>query len=59
MKNPGITLNDQLKYLKPSFLRKNSEAFAKQAAQKKWSRLEFLGRLIEGRSYRTKDQVET
>jgi DNA replication protein DnaC len=57
MKNPDATLNDQLKYLKLSFLRENFDAFAKQAVQKKWSHLEFLSRLIDGETLRRRDHA--
>ena len=41
-------LEQNLTYLKLPFIRDNFESLAKEAAQKKWSHVEYLARLIEG-----------
>lgn len=57
MKNPNPSLHDQLKHLKLSFLRENFEELAQQAAQKNWSHLDYLSRLIEGEALRRRDHA--
>lgn len=57
MKNPNSHLDDNLKYLKLPFLRENREELAGQAAQKNWSHLEYLSRLIEGEALRRRDHA--
>jgi len=41
-------LEQNLTYLKLPFIRDNFESLAKEAAQKKWSHVQYLARLIEG-----------
>ena len=47
-KNPTDELTQNLIYLKLPWIRENYEPLITQAAQKSWSHVEFLSRLIEG-----------
>jgi DNA replication protein DnaC len=44
-------------YLKLSYFREHHLALAKEAAEKHWSQLDFLGRLAEGETLRRKDRA--
>lgn len=50
-------LQEQLKYLNLHFIRKNLEDLAQQAAQKEWSHVDFLSRLIEGEADLRRDRA--
>lgn len=50
-------LTTHLFYLKLSFFRENHQQLAKQAADKKWSSLDYLSRLVEGEVLRRKDHA--
>lgn len=47
-KKPDDELREQLAYLKLPFVQQHFQQLASDAAQKQWSHLEFLGRLLEG-----------
>ena len=51
------TLCQQLSYLKLQFAQEHFEELARQAAQKQWSHLDFLGRLIEGEAHLRQDRA--
>ena len=51
------TLRQQLSYLKLQFAQEHFEELARQAAQKQWSHLDFLGRLIEGEAHLRQDRA--
>lgn len=44
-------------YLKLSYFRENHQALAKEAAEKNWTQLDFLSRLVEGEALRRKDHA--
>jgi len=46
-----------LLYLKLSFFRECHQALAKEAVEKNWTQLDFLGRLVEGEALRRKDRA--
>jgi DNA replication protein DnaC len=46
-----------LHYLKLSYFREHHQALAQEAAQKNWTPLDFLGRLVEGEALRRKDRA--
>jgi DNA replication protein DnaC len=46
-----------LHYLKLAYFRENHQPLAKEAAQKNWTPLEFLSRLVEGEALRRKDHA--
>ena len=46
-----------LHYLKLSYFRENHQALAQEAAQKNWTPLDFLSRLVEGEALRRKDHA--
>jgi DNA replication protein DnaC len=50
-------LNAYLLYLKLSFFREYHPKLAKEAAEKNWSPLDFLTRLVEGEALRRKDRA--
>jgi DNA replication protein DnaC len=50
-------LMNYLFYLKLSFFRENHQSLAKEAAQKNWTQLDFLSRLVEGEVLRRKDRA--
>jgi len=55
-------MNDQqlmayLLYLKLSYFREYHQSLAKDAAEKNWTQLDFLSRLVEGECLRRKDRV--
>jgi len=50
-------LNAYLLYLKLSFFREYHLKLAKEAAEKNWSPLDFLNRLVEGEALRRKDRA--
>jgi DNA replication protein DnaC len=50
-------LREQLGYLKLQFSQENFEELALQAAQKQWSHLDFLSRLIEGEAHLRQDHA--
>jgi DNA replication protein DnaC len=47
----------QLLYLKLSYFREHHEPLAKEAMEKNWTPLDFLGRLVEGETLRRKDRA--
>jgi len=47
----------QLLYLKLSYFREHHEPLAREAAEKNWTPLDFLGRLVEGETLRRKDRA--
>jgi DNA replication protein DnaC len=51
------SLNTGLLYLKLSFFREYHPALAKEAMEKNWTPLDFLGRLVEGETLRRKDRA--
>jgi len=55
MKNDPLMT--QLLYLKLSFFREHHPSLAKEAIEKNWSQLDFLGRLVEGETSRRKDHA--
>jgi len=58
-KNVTTKLTEDLIYLKLPWTRENFESLASQAADKSWSHVEFLGRLIEGETHlRTERAIE-
>jgi DNA replication protein DnaC len=58
-KNATAQLTENLIYLKLPWTRENFESLASQAADKSWSHVEFLGRLIEGETHlRTERAIE-
>lgn len=46
-----------LLYLKLSFFREHHSSLAQEAAQKNWTHLDFLSRLVEGETLRRKDRA--
>jgi DNA replication protein DnaC len=50
-------LMTQLLYLKLSFFREHHQSLAKEAVEKNWTQLDFLGRLVEGETLRRKDHA--
>jgi DNA replication protein DnaC len=50
-------LMTQLLYLKLSFFREHHQSLAKEAVEKNWTQLDFLGRLAEGETLRRKDHA--
>lgn len=50
-------LMTQLLYLKLSFIREHHQSLAKEAVEKNWTQLDFLGRLVEGETLRRKDHA--
>ena len=50
-------LNTYLLYLKLSFFREYHPALAKEAAEKNWTPLDFLNRLVEGETLRRRDRA--
>lgn len=50
-------LVSSLHYLKLAYFRENHQPLAKEAAQKNWTPLEFLSRLVEGEALRRKDHA--
>lgn len=44
-------------YLKLSFFREHYQSLAQEAAQKNWTQLDFLSRLVEGEALRRKDRA--
>jgi len=50
-------LLSQLSYLKLSYFREHHQALAKEAADKNWTPLEVLSRLVEGEALRRKDRA--
>jgi DNA replication protein DnaC len=51
------SLNTGLLYLKLSFFREYHPSLAQQAAEKNWTPLDFLSRLVEGETLRRKDRA--
>ena len=51
------SLLNWLAYLKLSYFREHHQALAKEAAEKNWTQLVFLSRLIEGEVLRRKDRA--
>jgi DNA replication protein DnaC len=49
-------LTDML-YLKLSYFREYHQILAKEAVEKNWTQLDFLGRLIEGEASRRRDRA--
>ena len=50
-------LLNALDYLKLSFFREHYSSLAQEAAQKNWTQLDFLSRLVEGEALRRKDRA--
>ena len=50
-------LHQQLLYLKLPFMQEHAEALASQAAEKQWSHMDFLTRLIEGEAACRQDRA--
>ena len=50
-------LMTHLLYLKLSFFREYHQSLAKEAVDKNWTQLDFLGRLVEGETLRRKDHA--
>jgi DNA replication protein DnaC len=50
-------LQQQLAYLNLPFMRQHVEELASQAAQKQWSHVDFLGRLVEGETALRQDRA--
>jgi DNA replication protein DnaC len=50
-------LHKQLAYLNLSFMREQVEELARQAAEKHWSHVGFLGRLVEGEAALRQDRA--
>jgi len=50
-------LLSELLYLKLSYFREHHQSLAQEAAQKNWSPLDFLGRLVEGETLQRKDRA--
>jgi len=46
-----------LRYLQLSYFREQHQALAHEAAEKNWTPLDFLGRLVEGEALRRKDRA--
>jgi DNA replication protein DnaC len=46
-----------LHYLKLSYFREHYQSLAQEAAQKNWTQLDFLSRLVEGEALRRKDRA--
>jgi DNA replication protein DnaC len=46
-----------LLYLKLSYFREHHQSLAKEAVEKNWTQLDFLGRLVEGEALRRKDHA--
>ncbi len=46
-----------LLYLKLSYFREHHQSMAKEAAEKNWTQLDFLSRLVEGEALRRKDRA--
>ncbi len=46
-----------LRYLQLSYFREQHQALAREAAEKNWTPLDFLGRLVEGEALRRKDRA--
>lgn len=46
-----------LHYLKLSYFREHYSSLAQEAAQKNWTQLDFLSRLVEGEALRRKDRA--
>jgi DNA replication protein DnaC len=51
------SLMNWLAYLKLSYFREHHQALAQEAAEKNWTQLDFLSRLIEGEVLRRKDRA--
>jgi len=50
-------LATQLLYLKLAYFQEQHQALAKEAVEKNWTPLDFLGRLVEGEALRRKDRA--
>jgi DNA replication protein DnaC len=50
-------LHRQLDYLNLTFMQQNVEELARQAAEKQWSHVDFLGRLVEGEAALRQDRA--
>jgi DNA replication protein DnaC len=50
-------LHQQLTYLNLTFMQQHVEDLARQAAEKQWSHLDFLGRLLEGEAALRQDRA--
>lgn len=50
-------LEQNLKYLKLSFIREHYESMARQAAQKQWTHVQYLEELIQGQVHRRRDRA--
>jgi len=50
-------LLDYLRYLQLSYFREQHQALAREAAEKNWTPLDFLSRLVEGEALRRKDRA--
>ena len=58
--NPSPTPNElhrQLAYLNLTFMQQNLEELARQAAEKQWSHVDFLSRLVEGEADLRQDRA--
>lgn len=55
--DPGDTLQQHSAYLKLPFIQAHYEALAQQAAEKQWSHVEYLARLIEGEAHRREENA--
>jgi DNA replication protein DnaC len=51
------SLLTHLRYLKLSYFREYHQALAREAAEKNWTPLDFLGRLVEGEALRRQDRA--
>jgi DNA replication protein DnaC len=59
-RDPNATPDDlhrQLDYLNLTFMQQNVEELARQAAEKQWSRVDFLSRLVEGEAALRQDRA--